>query len=233
VTRSNEGFNEGRARRRVRFRRRGGSLLEYGLLLGLIAALALIVVSTTGGKIGALFGTAGGSVDVALSGAGGTVGAPAAPLVLTGSLAGGRVGSFYSQTLSATAQNPVTWSVATGALPPGLTLAASTGVVSGTPTTAGTAPFTVQATDTSTGLSGTAALSISDSPGSPTISLSGVLPTAQTLSSYSGVLVASDPQAAPITWSVASGNLPPACRSTPRPGPWLEIQRRWGPTRRV
>jgi hypothetical protein len=40
-----------------------------------------------------------------------------------------------------------TWSVTSGALPAGLTLIASTGVITGTPTTAGTATFTVKVTD--------------------------------------------------------------------------------------
>lgn len=43
-----------------------------------------------------------------------------------------------------------TWSVTTGTLPAGLSIASATGIISGTPTTAGTTTFTVTATDGTT-----------------------------------------------------------------------------------
>jgi hypothetical protein len=55
------------------------------------------------------------------------------------------VGVPYSQTLEATGDMPITWSLDNGAsLPSGLTLSPD-GVISGTPTTAETATFTVKA----------------------------------------------------------------------------------------
>ncbi|MCM2270910.1 MAG: putative Ig domain-containing protein [Thermoanaerobaculia bacterium] len=89
--------------------------------------------------------------------------APVAPLaVTTSSLPAGKRRKAYSQTLAATGGvTPYAWSLASGSLPPGLTLAASTGRISGKPTTAGTWGFTVRVTDSrSPAQSATRALSI-------------------------------------------------------------------------
>ena len=72
--------------------------------------------------------------------------APVAPIITTVSLPSGVVGTAYSQTLAATGTQPIDWSI-TGILPDGLTLADSTGVISGTPTAAGTRSFTVTASN--------------------------------------------------------------------------------------
>lgn len=70
--------------------------------------------------------------------------------VVTRDLTIGTVGSSYpSTTLSATGGTaPYSWAIQTGTLPPGLTLASMTGVISGTPTAPGTYPFSVRVTDT-------------------------------------------------------------------------------------
>jgi hypothetical protein len=62
-------------------------------------------------------------------------------ITTTSPLPEGRVGSSYSQTLSASGGIPPysNWSVVSGALPPGLKLNPSSGVISGTPTTVGSA----------------------------------------------------------------------------------------------
>jgi hypothetical protein len=63
-------------------------------------------------------------------------------------LSNGRVGSAYNQTITATGGAlPYTFIISAGALPAGLTLNATTGALSGTPTAAGTANFNVRATD--------------------------------------------------------------------------------------
>ncbi len=63
------------------------------------------------------------------------------------SLASGGVGLPYSQPLTAAAGNPpYTWSQVSGTLPPGLALSTS-GLISGTPLTAGSFSFTVRVND--------------------------------------------------------------------------------------
>lgn len=77
-----------------------------------------------------------------------------APVPTAKILQGGSVGTAYSETISAQGGSaPYTFSVTAGSLPAGLALNASTGVISGTPTTVQTANFTIQATDAN-GLTG-------------------------------------------------------------------------------
>ena len=75
----------------------------------------------------------------------------ALPLEVTtqnGGLAQGTVGVAYSNTLVAAGGNqPYSWAVTSGSLPAGLQLNVSTGVISGTPTTAGNYTFTIKVTD--------------------------------------------------------------------------------------
>ena len=73
------------------------------------------------------------------------------PSITTTSLPGGTVGQSYSATLAATGgKTPYSWIIASGSLPGGLSLGASTGVISGTPSATGQSRFTVQVSDSST-----------------------------------------------------------------------------------
>jgi len=70
--------------------------------------------------------------------------------ISTTTLSDATVGNAYSATLQAAGGlAPYSWSISTGSLPTGLTLAPSTGIISGTPTTSGTFTFTVKVTDSS------------------------------------------------------------------------------------
>ena len=70
--------------------------------------------------------------------------------ITTTTLDAATVGSAYNQTLAATGGSGAkTWSLDSGTLPDGLNLNPGTGVISGTPTTAGTSNFTAKVTDSS------------------------------------------------------------------------------------
>ncbi len=77
--------------------------------------------------------------------------AAAGPTITTTSLPAGRQGVAYSQTVHATGgTTPYTWTIDSGSLPPGLNLAAATGIISGIPTTPGVYPFVIKVTDADT-----------------------------------------------------------------------------------
>jgi len=92
-------------------------------------------------------------------------------------LTAGTVGTAYSQTFTQTGGvGAVNFTVSAGALPTGLTLNSSTGVLSGTPTTANTFSFTVRATDVNN-CTGERAYSLAINPAPPSCpAVSGIAP---------------------------------------------------------
>lgn len=130
--------------------------------------------------------------------------------ITTTTLPGATVGVAYTQTLAASGgTTPYTWSVTAGALPAGLGIDPATGVISGTPTTAETANFTVTVTDSSApAATDTQALSIVVSaPGSPLTITTTTLPDATFGTAYSQTLAASG-GTPPYSWSISAGALP-------------------------
>jgi Putative Ig domain len=129
--------------------------------------------------------------------------------VATTSLPAGRVGTAYTATLTAYGGTPpYRWSVSSGALPQGLTLAASTGVVSGTPTTAeNTGTVTIQVSDAGTARqSSSQSLSVTISPTTLRVATTS-LPSGKVGIPYSSALAASG-GTPPYQWSVSRGILP-------------------------
>jgi len=136
-----------------------------------------------------------------------TIAAAQPPTISTSSLPGGTVGTAYSTTLAATGgKTPYTWSISSGSLPAGLSLAASTGVISGTPTTSGTASFTVQVKDANSSTA-TKSLSIVVAAAQPPTISTSSLPGGTVGTSYSTTLAATGGKT-PYTWSITSGSLP-------------------------
>ncbi len=127
--------------------------------------------------------------------------------VSTASLGGGQVGTAYTQTLAATGgTTPYAWTVTTGTLPAGLTLSTA-GVIAGTPTTVGTASFTVQAADAATpALTATKALTIAVTAAPLAIGTAS-LPDGQIGAGYAQTLAATG-GTAPYLWTITSGMLP-------------------------
>ncbi len=142
-----------------------------------------------------------------------TISAP--PLTITtSSLPTGVLNQSYSGSLSATGGiTPYTWSISVGNLPPGLTLNASTGAITGTDSTqTGTFNFTVQVTDSeSPSQTTTKSLSITINNSAPLqiTTTSGGLPTGVVNTPYpSNAFLSATGGIQPYTWSY-TGNLPP------------------------
>lgn len=70
------------------------------------------------------------------------------PQITATSLFSGTTGTPYNQSISEIGgSSPLTWTITSGAVPAGLSLGASSGVISGTPTGGGTWDFLIQLTD--------------------------------------------------------------------------------------
>lgn len=121
-------------------------------------------------------------------------------------LSAATVGIAYSQSATASGGTaPYTYAVSAGALPAGLSLSASTGMLSGTPTAAGTFGFTVRGTDAS-GYSGTRSYSLTVA--GPSVALSPVALASATVGAAYGQAVTASGGTAPYTYAVTSGALP-------------------------
>jgi len=128
------------------------------------------------------------------------------PLSITNlTLPGGQVNSAYSTAVTATGGTaPYTWSISSGVLPTGLSLATGTGVISGTPSASGTFNVTLAVHDAQ-GVSTTANFSITIAASLQITTTS--LPSGVVGSPYDATLAATG-GTPPYTWGIASGSLP-------------------------
>lgn len=170
-----------------------------------------VQVNSTSGSI------TNSNYTIEASGIAPTTGAPVTTNVIAGcpvinlspeTLAGGSIGAFYSESISASGgSGSYTFSITNGDLPPGLSMS-SGGVLSGTPTAGGSFSFVVRALD-SNECSGSRSYTISIAGGcstftvSPSVLFEGFVgvPYSRTISGNGGT--------PPYSLSLTSGALPP------------------------
>ncbi len=137
--------------------------------------------------------------------------APIASLgITTTSLPSGTLTYGYNTTLGATGGvTPYTWNTTSGSLPPGLSLDATSGMISGTPTMVGGYPFTVQVSDSqSPPATASAPLSIAVNATLAQLSIvTTLLPPGIQNQTYSAMLAATG-GITPYNWSLTGGSLP-------------------------
>lgn len=128
-------------------------------------------------------------------------GGAAAPTITTTSLPDGQTGASYFQGLTSTGGSG-TWSLLSGALPSGLVLKSVSGVIAGSPKTAGTSGFKVMFTADS-GLAAAKAMSITIRVG-PVITTTS-LPAGSRGTAYSATLQKTGQDG---SWTLSAGELP-------------------------
>lgn len=132
----------------------------------------------------------------------------AAPGIVPSTLPPAQVSVSYSAVLIPFGGTPpyTNWTVSSGVLPPGLTLGATTGVISGTPTTAGTYTFFVTVTDAIPQISAPQGFSITVAATPITFTTITLLKAKEGVSYQAYIVVAGGKS--PYTFSLPSGTLP-------------------------
>ena len=129
-------------------------------------------------------------------------------LALSASLPGGSVNQTYNAVLSVSGgSNPYQFSVASGSLPPGITLNPATGSFTGQPTTAGLYSFQVMVQDSPRPDQGTRSYAVQIGSGGVSVSLT---PTGVTLSSggtqqFTATVTGTSNTA--VTWTASAGSV--------------------------
>ncbi|NDI10499.1 MAG: hypothetical protein EBY74_05845, partial [Actinobacteria bacterium] len=126
----------------------------------------------------------------------------------------GRYGSSYSLTVSTSGgSGGNTFAIASGVLPTGLTLNASTGLISGTPTQIVSAPITISVTDSSTASVTTSTFSIVISKGTQSITLSSLGTSSKTYPYSQALSMSTSGKSGTgaVTYSIAAGGSATGC----------------------
>jgi hypothetical protein len=132
-------------------------------------------------------------------------------------LSDGKVGvNYYAKLGASGGSGTYTWSISDGSLPDGLTLGTATGVINGTPKTAGTFNFTVKVSTGKNDL--TQPLSLTVKPiSTPLVISNPSLENGEVGLNYSKTLSASGGNGT-YTWSISGGSLPDECIMDPTYG---------------
>src|SRR5262249_20903099 len=132
------------------------------------------------------------------------------------SLPDGSVGRSYSTTVGQSGgTSPYIWSIGTGSLPAGLSLNTGSGQISGTPTAAEVADFTIQVVD-SAGASSSRPLTVRITL--PLQITTTVLPDGTIANGYSQTLIATGGAVPYSNWKVIAGALPAGLSLNPNTG---------------
>jgi hypothetical protein len=184
-----------------------GSVLPAGLTLSTSGVIA--GTPTIAGQYSFSVQVSDASTPIGTSTQSYTMGVYSPVVITPATLPQGSIKDAYSATLQSTGGDaPITWTVASGSLPAGLSLS-SAGVIFGTPTAVGTSNFTVKAGD-SFAPQQTATASYSITVVLSTLAITTTtLPPGTTGTAYTASL-ASTGGNAPVTWSLSGTNpLPP------------------------
>jgi hypothetical protein len=111
---------------------------------------------------------------------------------------------------------PYTFSIITGAVPTGISLNTSTGILSGTPTSIGTASFTIEARDGQGAIAQKAFILTVNPP--PVTITTATLPTNIVVRASYNVQLAASGGVAPYSWSIVTGALPAGITLNPSTG---------------
>ena len=169
-----------------------------------------ITLSSDGIGMGTLTGTGTFTFTIQVTDSNGCTGTKTYTVATCGtitlsSLTGGTVGTAVHDTVTSSGgTNPYTYAVTVDLLPAGLTLHASTGIITGTPTKAGTFNFTITSTD-SNGCTGNQAYSLTFT--CPTITVPTATMTGNSGVHYSSTFPATG-GAGPYTYTISAGTVP-------------------------
>jgi Putative Ig domain len=147
---------------------------------------------------------------------------PALAIVTTSPLGDGAVGARYAQTLTASGGTaPYTWSLASGSLPPGVALDASTGILSGTPTSPGTFSATLRVTDAARAAASRAFTVVIAPQPLPALSITGLAATLEPATQPRIEIAIPSPYPTPVTGQITLTFEPDA--AVPRDDPAIQF----------